>query len=499
MISVAVLGCPSAPATRPVEPTPVATPQPDNAESPVAEEPAAEKPPAPERNTPIADRYRDTAEKIIAAALASRDAYTKLAYLTDRIGHRLSGSKALERAIAWAAKTMGDDGHENVHTEKVMVPHWVRGRESAAMLAPMKRELHILGLGNTIGTGRRGVTGEVVVLDDFEQFKSIGDRVKGKIVLYNKAMPKYEPSKGTGYGEVAGYRVAGPSIAARHGAVAVLMRSLTAHSLHTPHTGTLVYDPKAPKIPAAAVTTEDADWMARLVAGGQKVEVQLKLGAKMLPDKESANVIAEIKGRERPHEIVVIGAHIDSWDVGQGAHDDGAGCAIVMQALTTLRELGLRPRRTIRVVLFTNEENGIRGARAYGRDHKDELDDHVMAMEADIGGFAPRMFSVTGTDLALEQTRDIITLLESVGVREAKKGHSGTDIHPIAEAGASTLGLVGDIRTYFDIHHTDADTLDKVDPTDLAQNVAAAAVMAYVIADMPDRFGGDKPAPATTK
>ena len=424
------------------------------------------------------------------AALADREAYAKLAYLTDRIGHRLSGSKALERAIDWSVRVMTDEGHENVQAEKVMVPHWVRGDESGEILAPAAHELHVLGLGMTVGTGPDGVEGEVVVIDDFKQLASATDgQLAGRIVLFNKKLPAYDPERGTGYGEVAKYRSAGPSMVAKLGAKAVLMRSITAHSLRSPHTGGLRYEAGAPKIPAAAVTTEDADLIARLSASGDPVRVRLTLGAKYLPDAESANVVAELRGRERPEEIVVIGAHIDSWDVGQGAHDDGAGCVTMMQALTVLRKLDLRPRRTIRVVLFTNEENGLGGARAYYRDHKDEVDRHVMALESDSGAFAPLGFRVQSNDIALRQMQDIASLLESIGATRALKSFSGADLIPLAQAGVPTLGLHVDISKYFDYHHTHADTLDKVDPTHLAQNVAAVAVAAYVIADMPERFG----------
>jgi carboxypeptidase Q len=446
------------------------------------------------RATPIADEYRDVAARIIAAAVADRGAYEKLTYLTDRIGHRLSGSKALERAVAWARKTMEAEGHDDVRTQKVMVPHWVRGAESARILAPVERELHILGLGGTVGTGRRGVSGEIVIVDDLGKLEAMKDVVAGKIVLFNKAMPPYDPQHGSGYDHVSEYRVDGPSIAARLGARAALVRSLTARSLRSPHTGTLVYDSQAPRIPSAAITTEDAELIARLVAAGETVKVQLTLGARTLPDKESANVIAELRGRERPDEIVLIGAHLDSWDVGQGAHDDGAGCVMVMQALTLLRQLGLRPRRTIRVVLFTNEENGLRGAREYFAAHAAEVDRHVMALEADSGGFAPQGFQFQGSDAALEQLKDIASLLEPIKATMITRGFAGADIMDLARAGVPSLGLDMDGSTYFDYHHSHADTLDKVNPEHLAQDVAAVAVVAYVVADMPARLGGERAA-----
>ena len=272
----------------------------------------------------------------------------------------------------------------------------------------------------------------------------------------------------------------------------MLIRSVTAHSLKTPHTGGTNYEAGVPQIPAAAVTTEDASHIHRLIDSGQKVKVRLELGAKTLPDAPSANVIADLVGREKPDEMVIIGAHIDSWDVGQGAHDDGAGCVMVMQALTELKRLGLRPRRTIRVVLFTNEENGIKGALGYAEAHKEEIPKIVAAFEADIGGFAPRGFNVEApkerADAIIARTKDLVELLRPLHAMRVESGFSGADLIPLVKGGVTGFGLITDHRTYFDIHHTDADTLDKVDPDALAQNVAATAVLAYVVADLPDRI-----------
>jgi Zn-dependent M28 family amino/carboxypeptidase len=462
----------------PAEPPPVAGAAGDSAGSDAAAQPA-----------PIAGKYRDAAARILAAATADHRAYEKLAYLTDRVGHRLSGSAGMQQAVIWALRVMREEGHENVRAQKVMVPHWVRGQESAAILAPVARPIAILGLGNSVGTGPKGITGEVVVVKDFAALEALGAQVAGKIVLYDKRMEPYTAERGSGYGEASPYRVNGAARAAKLGARAVLVRSLTAHSLRTPHTGAMRYEEKVPQIPAAAVSIEDAELIARLAAAGETVKVRLTMGARMLPDAESANVIAELVGREKPEEIVVIGAHLDSWDVGQGAHDDGAGCVMMMHALTLLRELGLKPRRTIRVVLFTNEENGLRGGIGYAQDHAAELPNHVMAMEADSGGFAPRGISVEGNEQAVAQVRDLIQLLAPLGATEVDTGHSGADLIPLVRAGVQSLGLMVEGSQYFHYHHTDADTLDKVVPEDLARNVAAVATVAYVIADMPERFG----------
>jgi carboxypeptidase Q len=452
--------------------------------------PPAIAPAAARAQATLADRYREPVGKIIAAAHADRAAYQKLAYLTDRIGHRLSGSAALGRAIAWATQAMKDDGHD-VRTEKVMVPHWVRGVEAAEITQPIARPLHVLGLGGTVATPRAGITAPVVVVRDWTELDSKAAQVKGAIVLYDVAMPKWNEEHGSGYGETVAYRGQGASRAAKLGAVAVLMRSVTAHSLRTPHTGALNYQDGVAKIPALAVTVEDSTLIARLSADGP-VTVHLRADNQTLPDAESANVIGELRGRERPDEIVVIGGHIDSWDVGQGAHDDGAGSVMMMQALTTIRKLGLVPRRTIRVVLFTNEENGLRGGRAYAKDHAAELPQTVLALEADSGGFAPVGFSVQTKPEVAERVRarvaDIASLLAPINASRVKVGHGGADIGPMVPAGVPTLGLDTDGRTYFDYHHTEADTLDKVDPAALADDVAAVAALAYVVADMPERL-----------
>jgi len=439
----------------------------------------------------LADRYREVAAKILASGRASRGAYDKLSQLTDTIGHRLAGEPSLDRAIAWAAQTMKDDGLE-VHTEKVMVPHWQRGAEDGDVTAPIARSLHVIGLGGTVGTPKGGLSGPVVVVHDWKELEAKKDQVKGAIVVYDVAMPPWSAETGSHYGDIVNYRWAGASAAAKHGAIAALVRSVTAHSLRTPHTGAMGYENDIPKIPTAAITVEDAELLDRLAAKGP-VTVHLRLDDQMMPDVESANVIGELRGRDNPDEVVVIGGHIDSWDVGQGAHDDGAGCVTMMEAARLLKQLGLQPRRTIRVVLFTNEENGLRGGRGYAQQHESELAKTVLAIESDSGGFAPRGFETGAKDPAAAQrlrarVTDVASLLRQLGVRKVGDGHGGSDIGPMEPAGVPQVGLDVDNRTYFDIHHTEADTLDKVDPQQLADDVAAVAVLAFIAADAPGRL-----------
>ena len=438
----------------------------------------------------IADRYRDAAQRILAAARTESRAYEKLAYLCDRIGNRLSGSESLDEAVHWAAATMRADGLD-VRLEPVTVPRWIRGRESATLVAPRERPLRMLGMGNSVGTPVGGITADVIVARNFDDLVALGDAVRGKIVLYTARMPEYDPVKGSGYAETVRYRVAGASRAAASGAVAVLIRSVTARSLQTPHTGTLLYDAKAPRIPAAALTTEDAEFLARLVASGEKVRVRLEMEAHFGPDAESANVVGELRGRERPQEIVVFGGHLDSWDVGQGAQDDGGACCAIMESLRLLKSLGLTPRRTIRAVLFTNEENGIGGGRAYAERHREAMPDHVAAIEADSGMFRPLGFESPKTEDEKSarinaRLEAVLSLLEPIGASRRKDGGGGADIGPMAAYGVPQISLDVEGSRYFDYHHTEADTLDKVSKEDLDLCTAALATVVYVLADMPE-------------
>ncbi len=444
--------------------------------------------------------YRATAERIIVATRAGNRAYAKLEELCDDIGHRLSGSDELERAIDWAVQKLKEDGHENVRKEPVMVPRWVRGRESLDMIEPRAHPMPLLGLGGSVGTPPDGITAEVIVVADENELDAAGDAVQGKIVLFNNPMPEYDPEKGSGYGTTVRFRGRGAHLAANKGAVACLVRSVTARSLQSPHTGAMRYGDAHKKIPAAAITTEDASMLARLTARGKRVVVRLKMEARDEGQAPSANVIGELRGRTHPDEIVVIGGHSDAWDVGQGAHDDGAGCVIAMEAISVLRRMGLIPRRTIRVVLWTNEENGLAGGRQYANDHASELPNHVAAIESDSGAFRPEGFTLEHKDpqrqqVVLAQMRELVHLLEPIGPMKASAGGSGADIGPMKSAGVPLMGLEVEGSTYFDYHHSPADTLDKVDPQHLTDCVATMAVTAYILADMPARLGESAEAP----
>ncbi len=433
----------------------------------------------------LAARYADASARITAAALADSAAWERLAYLADTFGPRFSGTQSLEDAIDWILSEMQADGLEQVRGEPVMVPRWVRGNESLLLIQPRGAKLAMMGLGGSIGTPVEGLEADVLVVDSFDELEARAADAVGKIVLFNAPF--------TTYGQTVQYRVNGAVRAAQVGAVGSLVRSVASSSLYTPHTGTSRYEEGVRQIPHAAITVEDALMMRRMQDRGQPVRVRLHMDAMTMPDSPSRNVVAELRGTTSPGEIVVMGGHIDSWDVGTGAMDDGGGCVAAWQALKLLHDLGLRPRRTIRVVLWTNEENGTAGGRGYRDAHLDELDDHVLAIESDGGTFAPTGFGITGKHDAYVRLLGIAPLLQPLveGDEPIRRGGGGADIAPIMRYGVPGMGHLVVNDTYFDYHHTHADTPDKVDPRELARNVAVMAIMAYVVADMPERLERD--------
>src|SRR5471030_1279068 len=368
------------------------------------------------------DAYRDPAARLIGEAVSSTFAWDRLSVLTDTIGNRLSGTPALDRAIQWAVSEMNKDGLENVHTEHVMVPKWVRGSESAEIVEPARHAMVMLGLGDSVGTTGDGVQAEVLVVNTFDELDAKAASARGRIVLFNVPF--------TSYGETVRFRSAGPSRAARHGAVAMLVRAVGPAGLRTPHTGALQYASDARKIPAAAISSEYSDRLQRMADRGSRIVVRLKMDAHADADAESANVVGEIRGRERPDEIVVVSGHLDSWDVGAGATDDGGGCVVTWEALRIMKKLNLRPRRTVRVVLWTNEENGGRGGLAYRYQHRGELSKHVMMLESDGGVFRPLGFGFTGNDSSRDVVKAIATLLTGIAADQITPGGGGADIGP---------------------------------------------------------------------
>ena len=428
----------------------------------------------------IAKKHKKNADLIINRSMADSQGYDRLGEMLDTFGPRLSGSTNLEKTLEWIKDEMARDGLENVHGEDVMVPKWVRGKESATMTSPWEKELDILGLGGSVGTGTKGVKGEVLVVSSFDDLKVKSSMAKGKIILYNVPF--------TTYGETVQYRYRGASEAAKVGGIASLIRSVGPYSMNTPHTGTSAYEDGVKKIPHAAITLEDAAMMGRMSARGLTIKVSLYMEAKSLGDVLSQNVMGEIVGSEYPDEVIVLGGHIDSWDAGQGAHDDGGGCVAAWQAVKLIKDLGLKPKRTIRAVMWTNEENGLRGGEAYRDEHFNQLDNYILAMESDAGVFKPSGFGFTGSDEAFKILQDIGTLLKRIESGVITKGGGGADIGPIMREGVPGMGLKVDGSKYFWYHHTEADTFDKVDKDEFNRCVATMAVMAYVVADMDDRL-----------
>ena len=431
-------------------------------------------------DTALVAPYRAVAQRLIAAATADTSAWLRVAELTDRFGPRISGSQNLERALDWVLEEMRRDSLENVHGERAMVPRWVRGEESLELVEPRRTRLPMLGLGRSIGTTSRGITAPVLVVGDSTELAARAAEARGKIVLFDTPY--------VSYGQTVMYRVRGAILASRAGAVAALLRSVSPFEMRQPHTGVTMYDSTARPIPFAAISIEDAMMLHRMQGRGQPVTVTLKMQAHMEPDVPSRNVIGELRGSEKPDEVVIVSGHLDSWDVGTGAMDDAGGFVAAWKALLVMKQLGLRPRRTIRLVGWVNEEYGTRGGLAYRDAHGGELAQHDVAIESDGGVFRPSGFGFTGSDSGFAMVKAIGALLAPIGADTVSNGGGGTDIEPIMDRGVPGMSLNDDGRRYFWYHHSEADTVDKLDPKEMAKCVAALAVMSYVVADIPQQL-----------
>jgi carboxypeptidase Q len=427
------------------------------------------------------------------AALESDYAYRQVGHLANNIGQRLSGSAQAVKAVEYVAAELKAIGCE-VHLEKVMVPHWVRGQETAALVqfpgqAPNTTQKVVLcALGGSVATPKDGIEAEVLVVKNFDELKSMPrEKIAGKIVLFNYQFDKQMAAEGRGfqaYGEAVVYRSDGPSAAARKGAVACLIRSVGEADYRLPHTGMTNYAKDAPKIPAGAVTSEDADLIAHLVPQGP-VKMKLILTPQTLPDVESANVIADIKGSEHPEQVVIVSGHLDSWDLGTGAIDDGAGVAVSMETANLIQKLHLKPKRTIRVIAWMNEENGEVGSKQYAKDNQKEIPNHFAAMETDGGAGHPIGLNIKANPEVKKMFAPIANILQDCGAGMLDLvEHCGADIEPLEKAGVPAFSPIQDSRFYFKYHHTAADTLDKIVPKELAENSAVVAVAAYALANM---------------
>ena len=425
------------------------------------------------------------------AALKSNYAYKQVAHLANNIGPRLSGSAQAAKSVEYVASELKTIGCE-VQLEKVMVPHWVRGEETAALVQfpgqanNTTQKIVLCALGASVATPANGITADIIAVRNFDELKSLPrEKVAGRIVLFNYPFDKQMAAEGRGneaYGEAVVYRSDGPSAAARQGAVACLIRSVGGADYRLPHTGQTNYADDAPKIPAGAVTAEDADLIVDLVRQGP-VKMKLVLTPQTLADVESANVIGEIKGSEHPEQVIIVSGHLDSWDLGTGAIDDGAGVAVSMQAANLIQKLNLKPKRTIRVIAWMNEENGSAGSKQYAKDHGKE--DHFAAMETDGGAGHPLGINIKGTPEVKKMLVPVAAVLQESGAGILNLvEHCGADIEPLEKAGVPCFSPIQDSRFYFNYHHTAADTLDKIVPKELAENSAVIAVAAYALANM---------------
>ena len=417
-------------------------------------------------------------------------AYENLRILCKKVGPRLSGSPQAAAAVQETYKMMKAMGADTVYLQECMVPHWVRGAKESALLVDAKGKtfsLNICALGNSVGTGKQGIKGEVIEVRSFKELETLGVAgVKGKIVFYNFPMNPTNVETFRSYGEAGQFRGRGPAMAAKYGAVGAMVRSLASNIDDYPHTGTTTYNDSFPKIPAIAVSTRHAEYVSAELKKNKTMQLYFRTECEMLPDVKSHNVIAEIRGTEFPNEIITVGGHLDSWDLGEGAHDDGAGCIQSMEIIRVYKKLGIKPKRTIRVVMFMNEENGLRGGRKYAEVAATEKDKKfIFALESDAGGFTPRAFGFTAEPQVLAKLRNWVPLFKPYGVYEFADGGGGADIGPLRPLGTTLSGLRPDSQRYFDHHHAANDTFEMVSKRELELGAINMVLLLYVV----DQYG----------
>ena len=445
------------------------------------------KAPKADKAAAAADRADSLAlRKIFDEALLRGESYDNLRYLTGSIGARLSGSPQAQQAVEWGRATMEKAGFDRVYLQPVMVPHWVRGgKERGEIVGNKGKEVRVAmcALGGSVGTGGKLKAG-VVEVHSLEEVRGLPEAaVRGKFVFYNRPFDDALIEPGTAYGRAGDQRRSGAIEAAKRGAVGVLVRSLTSARDDNPHTGTMNYDPAVPKVPGAALSTNAADQLSQLLKANADLQFELEMECATLPDEKSFNVVGEIKGSKFPQEIITVGGHLDSWDLAQGAHDDGTGVVQSMEALRLLRAAGFRPERTVRAVLFMNEENGNRGGLEYARLAALAKETHLAAIESDGGGFTPRGFNVDADPATVAKLASWGPLLKPYHAADITLGHGGTDIEPL-QAAVHPKALIGydcDSQRYFDIHHTAADTFDKVNRRELELGGASMASLIYLL------------------
>jgi hypothetical protein len=433
----------------------------------------------------LGQTHQENIKKLFDTELTNGHAYKNLRVLCKEIGNRLSGSPEAAAAVEYTRQLMESYGFDTVYLQPVMVPHWVRGERDVVRIINSNKvgtkELNSLALGNAIGTGPGGLVGEIIEVSGIDQVNELGKKVEGKIVFYNGAMDPTLVNTFSAYGGAVSQRGSGASEAAKFGARAVIIRSMSNRKDDIPHTGSLRYKALMPIIPALAISTNDADLLSGLLKDQPNLKIYLESHGKQLEDVLSYNVIGEIRGTEKPEEIIAVGGHLDSWDVGEGAHDDGSGCIQAIEALRLYKALGWKPKRTIRAVMWMNEENGLRGGTEYARVAKEKGEKHIAALESDSGGFLPIGFSSTGKD---EQRAKLMSWKEyflPYNIWQFERMGGGADIGPLRDQGPLLIGLSPDSQKYFIYHHTPADVFEAVDQRELELGAAAMAAMVYLL------------------
>ena len=425
-------------------------------------------------------------KKISDEVFLHSTAYKNLRLLCKDIGPRLSGSRNAERAVLATAQMLREAGADTVYMQPCVVPHWVRGaKESGYVQVPgePRYTLRLCALGNSVGTGAKGVHAPVVEVKTMNELHQLGITVKGKIVFFNIKMNPTHIRTFTAYSESGIGRRSGPSEAARYGAIGVMVRSLASNVDPYPHTGATTYNDSFPKIPAVAISTMDAEWLSKKLQARKNCMAGFKTFSVMLPDVPSHNVIGEIRGTEFPEQIITVGGHLDSWDIGEGAHDDGAGCMQSIEVLRAIKAAGLKPRRTIRAVMFMNEENGGRGGDAYFENAKTKKEQHIFAMESDAGGFTPRGFGLDMESSQLEKVLRWKPLFYNYGVYEIREGGGGADIAPLKALGTPLAGLIPDSQRYFDLHHASTDVFEAVSKRELELGAVNMAALIWLVSE----------------
>ncbi len=437
-------------------------------------------------NTLLFAQDKEMVKSIFNEALLNGRSYEVLDYLSNEIGGRLAGSPQAAAAVEYTREVMVDFGFDTVFLQPVMVPHWVRGNVEQAKIANSEKlgsvSVNICALGNSIGTGPGGISAQVVEVKNFEELRKLGsDKVKGKIVFFNRPLDPTLINTFRAYGGAVNQRGGGPVEAAKLGAIGVVVRSMNLSQDDIPHTGATNYADGVPKIPAVALSTNDSNLLSSLLKDDTDLSFYFETHCEMKPDVLSYNVVGEIKGSQYPDEYIIVGGHLDSWDLGDGAHDDGAGCVQSIEVLRLFKALGIKPKRTLRAVMFMNEENGLRGGRKYAELAEENNEKHIAAIESDRGGFTPKGFTIGGGDEVYNKIESWKPIFSDYGINEFIKGGGGADIGPLRSQGTALIGFYPDSQRYFDYHHTSIDTFDKVNKRELELGAASMAALVYLI------------------